>query len=255
MLLNLNADLGESFGPWPMGDDSSLLDIVNSANVACGQHAGDPVVMQKTIAGAQAREVDIGAHPGFPDLQGFGRRALAMTDDELTATVQYQIGALDAIARAAGANLSHVKPHGAMNNLACENRSMADTLIAAIHACRPDLLILAPVFSELAAAAHEQGARCALEVFADRAYTDAGHLVPRSQAGAVHGTSEECIAQVMTMIAEQGVPTVTGKILPTAFHSICVHGDNSHAVETAARVRDALVAAGHQLTSLNAVVN
>ncbi len=250
MQLNLNADLGESFGPWNMGNDSALLDIVTSANVACGFHAGDPVVMKTTVERALARDVDIGAHPGFQDLQGFGRRAITLSDDELTASVQYQIGALDAIAQASGASLTHVKPHGAMNNLACEDRDMAQTLVNAIHRCRPDLVILAPVFSELAAAAQNVGAALALEVFADRTYTDSGHLVPRSQAGAVHSNSEACVEHVTTMIAKGGVPTLSGNLLPTPFHSICVHGDNAHAVDTALSVKKALTAAGHELVSL-----
>lgn len=254
MRVNLNADLGESFGPWPMGNDEALLDIVTTANVACGQHAGDPAVMHKTVARAQARQVDIGAHPGFPDLQGFGRRPMAIAGDELAAVVQYQIGALDAIARAAGASLTHVKPHGALNNMACEDRELADTVVAAVVACRPDLVILAPVFSELAASAEACGARTALEVFADRAYTDAGHLVSRKLPGAVHANSEACVAQVQSMVDGDGIPTASGGFLQTPFHSICVHGDNAHAVDTARQIREAITASGHELVSLNKLV-
>ena len=255
MRINLNADLGESFGPRPMGNDESLLDIVTTANVACGQHAGDPLVMQQTVARAQQRGVDIGAHPGFPDLQGFGRRPMAIVGDELAAVVQYQIGALDAIARANGAALSHVKPHGALNNLACEDRELADTIVSAIVACRPDLVILAPVFSELAAAAVATGARTALEVFADRAYTDEGHLVSRKQPGAVHDTSEACVAQVMAMVNGDGIPTINGGALKTPFHSICVHGDNAHAVETARDIRTAITASGHELVRMDELID
>ena len=250
MQLNLNADLGESFGPWTMGVDAALLDIVTAANIACGHHAGDPLVMKTTVERALSCGVDIGAHPGFHDLQGFGRRAMTLSNDELTASVQYQIGALDAIARASGASLTHVKPHGAMNNLACEDRGMAQTLVSAIYQCRPDLVVLAPVFSAMADAAHDIGAKLALEVFADRAYTDTGHLVPRSQAGAVHSTSEACVAQVNKMISSGGIPTISGNVLATPFHSICVHGDNAHAVDTARHVRQALTGAGHELVSL-----
>ncbi len=250
MQLNLNADLGESFGPWKMGNDAALLDIVTTANVACGQHAGDPRVMQATVAQAREKGVEIGAHPGFPDLQGFGRRPMAMSGEELAAVVQYQIGALEAIARAGGASLSHVKPHGALNNLACEDRELADTVVSAIVASHPGVIILAPVFSELAASATAHGAPLALEVFADRAYTDSGHLVSRKLPGAVHESSEACVSQVQAMIEGCGVPTVAGNMLPTAFHSICVHGDNDHAVSTAREVRTALLDAGHELMPL-----
>lgn len=247
MKINLNADLGESFGSWVMGNDEQLLDIVSSANVACGQHAGDPLVMHNTVVRALARGVDIGAHPGFPDLQGFGRRPMTLPATELTAVLQYQIGALEAIARAAGAQLSHVKPHGALNNLACEQRELAETVVSAIVQSHPQLVILAPVFSELATAAENAGARVALEVFADRAYTDAGHLVSRKLSGAVHDTTEACVNQVKSMLDTGGIPTVSGKVLNTAFHSICVHGDNAHAVNTAREIRDMIVDCGHQL--------
>jgi len=251
MKLNLNADLGESFGAWQMGDDDSLLRIVNSANVACGQHAGDPLVMRRTVHSARQRQVDIGAHPGFPDLQGFGRRVMTLSEEELTATLQYQIGALTAIANACGATLSHVKPHGALNNLACESEAMAQTVVTAIAACSPGLPLLAPVFSELAKAAVDQAHPLALEVFADRAYAATGHLVSRRLPGAVHASSEACVAQVLAMLEAGGVVTIDGEVLPTAFHSICVHGDNAHAVGTARAVREAVLAAGHELVALD----
>jgi len=250
MKLNLNADLGESFGAWRMGDDDSLLDIVNSANIACGQHAGDPLVMRRTVQAAGRRQVDVGAHPGFPDLQGFGRRVMHLDAEELSATLQYQIGALDAIATACGAPLTHVKPHGALNNLACEDHDMARTVVQAIAACRPDLPLLAPVFSQLAAAAGEQVHPVALEVFADRAYTASGHLVSRRLPGAVLASSEACVDHVLAMLEAGGIVTVDGDVLPTAFHSVCVHGDNAHAVDTARSVRAAILAGGHELVGI-----
>lgn len=253
MQLNLNADLGESFGAWTMGDDASLLDIVDSANVACALHAGDPLTMRRTVLAAIASGVDIGAHPGFPDLQGFGRRPMALPPDELAATLQYQIGALHAIAAAHGAPLSHVKPHGALNNLACEDAELADTVVAAIAACRPDLTLLAPVFSALADSARRHGLPLALEVFADRAYTSEGHLVPRGTPGAVHDSTEACVAQVLRMLDAGGVVSIDGDVLPTRFHSVCVHGDNAHAVATAAAVREAVLAEGHSLAGLSQI--
>ncbi len=250
MQLNLNADLGESFGPWPMGDDIHLLDVVNSANVACGFHAGDPLVIANTIDLAHNAHVSIGAHPGFPDLQGFGRRPMSIPDAELSALIQYQLAALDGMSNMRGLPMTHVKPHGALNNMACEDRAMADVVVAACKAYNPDLIFLAPVLSQLAAAAQEASFTVALEVFADRAYTNTGSLVSRRKPGAVIDTAQGCITHVLAMIEAQGVVTETGDVLPTEFHSICVHGDNSHAVDTAKLIKKALLEKGHALKSL-----
>ena len=250
MDINLNADLGESFGAYRMGDDAALMAIIGSANVACGFHGGDPSVMAETVRLAQAAGVSIGAHPSFPDLQGFGRRAMRLGPDELAAVVVYQIGALMGMARSQGARVSHVKPHGAMSNMACEDAAMATTIARAVRSVDPELILLAPALSQLALAGRAVGLRVADEVFADRAYTDEGHLVPRSQPGAVLADSAACLAHVLRMLAQGGIVSVSGRLLPTAFHSICVHGDNAHAVATAAALRDGLLAAGHRLCSL-----
>lgn len=250
MRLNLNADLGESFGPWPMGDDENLLGVVNSANIACGFHAGDPLVMSKTIDLAKRASVSIGAHPGFLDLQGFGRRPMSVPDAELTTLIQYQLAALDGMSRMKNLPMSHVKPHGALNNMACEDRAMADVVVAAVKAYNPDIIFLAPVLSELAAAATDASMTVALEIFADRAYTDTGSLVSRRKPGAVLETAEDCIAHVLAMIDAQGVVTETGTVLSTDFHSICVHGDNAHAVDTAKLIKSALIEKGHDLMTL-----
>lgn len=250
MRLNLNADLGESFGPWSMGDDANLLGVVNSANVACGFHAGDPAVMAKTVALAADAKVSIGAHPGFPDLQGFGRRPMTIPAIELTALIQYQLAALDGMSKIRGLPMTHVKPHGALNNMACEDRAMADVIVNAVKSYNADLIFLAPVLSTLADAAKDASFRVALEVFADRAYTDSGSLVSRSKPGAVIDTAKGCINQVLAMIEAGGVITETGATLATDFHSICVHGDNAHAVETARLIRDALLAKNHVLLAL-----
>jgi UPF0271 protein len=250
MQLNLNADLGEGFGAWRMGDDAALLFIVGSANVACGFHAGDPLVMSKTVKLARDAGVSIGAHPSFADLQGFGRRAMRLPADELRAVVQYQVGALAAIAHAHGARVTHVKPHGAMNNMACEDAAMARTIADAVKAVDATLVLLAPALSELSAAGRTAGLRVADEIFADRAYTDAGTLMPRSQPGAVLHDSDACVAHVLRMVERGGIVTTGGALLPCTFHSICVHGDNAEAVATARAVRDALVAAGHRMTPL-----
>jgi len=250
MQLNLNADLGESFGAWKMGQDDALLGTVDSANIACGFHAGDPVVMRRTVRAALAAGTSLGAHPAFPDLQGFGRRVMHMAPDELEAAVIYQLGALAGMATAEGGRLSHVKPHGALNNMACEDAAMAATVARAIKAFDASLILLAPVLSELARAGERAGLAVALEVFADRAYTERATLVPRSEAGAVLHESGDCIAHVRGMIEAGGVVAVSGKILKTPFHSICVHGDNAHAVDTARQLRSGLEAAGHTLLPL-----
>jgi len=254
MHINLNADLGESFGAYRMGNDAELLATIDSANVACGFHGGDPSVMAETVRLARAAGVSIGAHPSFPDLQGFGRRVMRLGADELAAVVIYQVGALMGMARSQGVQVTHVKPHGAMNNMACEDAAMAATIAGAVHAVDPGLILLAPALSQLARAGRAAGLRVADEVFADRAYTDDGNLVPRSQPGAVLASSEECLAHVLRMLDGGGIVSTSGRLLPTAFHSICVHGDNAHAVATAAAVRAGLLAAGHRLCGLPALL-
>ena len=255
MNINLNADLGESFGAWRMGDDAALLAIVGSANVACGFHGGDPLVMAQTVRLARAAGVSIGAHPSFPDLQGFGRRAMRLSADELAAVVTYQIGALMGMAQSQGARVTHVKPHGAMSNLACEDAAMAATIAAAVRAVDAGLILLAPALSQLALAGRAAGLKVADEVFADRAYTDDGNLVPRSQPGAVLASSGACLAHVLRMLERGGIVSTSGQLLPTSFHSICVHGDNAHAVATAAAVRAGVLAAGHRLCALPELIN
>ena len=250
MQINLNADLGESFGAYRMGDDAALLGVVGSANVACGFHGGDPTVMAQTVRLARQAGVSIGAHPSFADLQGFGRRVMHLSADELAAVVTYQVGALMGMARSQGAVVSHVKPHGAMSNMACEDAAMAATIAQAVRALDPGLILLAPALSQLALAGRAAGLRVADEIFADRAYTDEGNLVPRSQPGAVLATSEACLAHVLRMLERGGIVSASGRFLPTSFHSICVHGDNAHAVATAQAVRAGLLFAGHQLRSL-----
>ena len=254
MDINLNADLGESFGAYTMGNDAALLAIVGSANVACGFHGGDPLVMADTVRLAREHGVSLGAHPAFPDLQGFGRRPMKLAPRELAAVVIYQVGALMGMARAQGMAVTHVKPHGAMSNMACEDAAMATTIANAVKAIDPGLILLAPALSELAKAGRAAGLRVADEVFADRAYQDDGNLVPRSQPGAVLKDSAACLAQVLRMLDAGGIVSVSGRVLPTAFHSICVHGDNAHAVATAAAIREGLQAAGHRLRGLPELV-
>lgn len=254
MKINLNADLGESFGAWTMGDDEALLRVVGAANIACGFHAGDPLVMRNTVRMALAAGVGLGAHPSYPDLQGFGRRPMKLGAAELQAMVIYQVGALAAMAAAEGGRLTHVKPHGALNNQACEDAALADTLARAVRAVDRDLILLAPALSELAAAGDRAGLPVAAEVFADRAYTDAGTLVPRSQPGAVLHGRDEVVAHVLRMLEGGGIVARSGKRLPTPMHSICVHGDTPGAVEIARGLRASLEARGWAMAGLAEVL-
>ena len=250
MKINLNADMGESFGAWSMGDDAALLEVVGAANIACGFHAGDPLVLRTTLRQAVARGVSLGAHPSYPDLQGFGRRPMRMAPAELEAALIYQMGALAGLAAAEGGCLGHVKPHGALSNQACEDAALADTVVAAIRAFDRNLILLAPALSELAQAGQRAGLAVAQEVFADRAYTETGSLVPRREPGAVIEDSVACVAHALAMLDAGGIVTRGGAVLLTPIHSICVHGDSAHAVATARRLRLGLEAAGHRLAGL-----
>lgn len=239
--LNLNADLGESFGAWRMGDDAGMLRVVQSASLACGFHAGDPLIMRKTVAAALAAGVSIGAHPSYPDLQGFGRRSMACSAEEIEALVLYQIGALDGMARAAGGRVSHVKPHGALSNDAARDLAVAEPIARAIRAYDRDLILLAPALSRLSEAGAAAGLRVAAEVFADRTYEEDANLTPRRQPGAVIHEAGKSLAQVSAMLAAGGIFTRGGKLLPTPIHSICVHGDSPGALATATALYDSFM--------------
>jgi UPF0271 protein len=254
LTVNLNADLGESFGAWRMGDDESMLPLVNTANVACGFHGGDPLVMRRTVARARECGVSIGAHPSFPDLQGFGRRRMDIAAAELEAMLLYQIGALQALARAERMEVTHVKPHGALSNIACEDPQVAATVARAVRALDPQLVLLAPVLSCLAAAGQEAGLTVVGEVFADRAYADDGTLLSRKLPGAVLHGPEQSVPHVLSMLREGALTTASGKKLPVRVQSICVHGDNPESVGTARAVGEALRAEGCRLVGLPAMV-
>ena len=248
--LNLNSDLGESFGAWVMAGDAAMLGIVNSANVACGYHAGDPLVMTQTVERAKKNGVSIGAHPSFPDLQGFGRRRMDIPAPELEAMLIYQIGALDACARAQGSKVTHVKPHGALSNIASADRKVADAVARAVHRLDPSLILLAPAASQMALAGREIGLKIVEEIFADRAYLDDGNLVPRSQPGAMIHGAEASLAHVLRMAEESALISINGKRIPVNPQSICVHGDNAEAVAVAQAIRDGLTKAGYTLVTI-----
>ncbi|NMF90827.1 LamB/YcsF family protein [Aromatoleum petrolei] len=248
--INLNADLGESFGAWSMGDDASMLEVVKSANVACGFHAGDPLVMRQTVATAKRCDVSLGAHPSFPDLQGFGRRRMDVPAAELEAMLIYQIGALAGIARTDGMEVTHVKPHGALNNMACADAKLAATVARAVRAFDPNLILLAPALSQLVIAGREAGLRVVEEIFADRAYLDDGNLVPRSQPGAMIHGADGCLHHVLDMLEAGALISINGKRLPVKAQSICVHGDDAEAVATARVLREGLLRAGYELVAI-----
>ena len=252
--INLNADLGESFGAWTMGRDSDMLQQVDSANVACGFHAGDPLVMRHTVATALRHGVSIGAHPSYPDQQGFGRRKMEMKAAELEAMLVYQIGALQGIAAAEGHAVTHVKVHGALSNRASEDADVARSVARAVRAVSADLILLAPALSALVTAGRESGLPVVEEIFADRNYTDDGHLVPRAHAQAmVHG-AEASVRHVMAMLEAGALVSINGKRLPCRAGSVCVHGDNAEAVATASAVRQAMKAAGYTCVALPALL-
>ena len=248
--LNLNSDLGESFGAWVMAGDAAMLGIVNSANVACGYHAGDPLVMTQTVERAKKNGVSIGAHPSFPDLQGFGRRRMDIPAPELEAMLIYQIGALDACARAQGSKVTHVKPHGALSNIASADRKVADAVARAVHRLDSLLILLAPAASQMALAGKEIGLKIVEEIFADRAYLDDGNLVPRSQPGAMIHGAQASLAHVLRMVEESALISINGKRIPVNPQSICVHGDNAEAVTVAQAIRDGLTKAGYTLVTI-----
>jgi UPF0271 protein len=242
--VDLNSDLGEGFGTYRCGDDEAMLAIVTSANVACGFHAGDPEVMARTFTIARERGVAVGAHPGFPDLWGFGRRRLPFTNGEIERLVAYQIGAAAALAAYAGHRITYVKTHGALGNIACEERDVADAIARAIRAVDPGLALLAIALTEMAAAGEAAGLEIHQEIYADRGYTETGQLISRSKPGAMIEDSEEAAARVLAMVQAGSVITASGKHLPTPIRSICVHGDSEHAVATASLVRARLEQAG-----------
>lgn len=242
--VDLNADLGESFGQWVMGSDTQLLRVVTSANVACGFHAGDWDVMAATMSEAVAAKVGIGAHPGFPDLQGFGRRQIDMSHASLGNLVRYQIGAAQAMARAAGGKVRHMKLHGALANMASLDEEMARVCYEAALSVDPEIIIMVLAGTAQEAAARGLGALMACEIFADRAYNDDATLVDRRKPGAVLHDPETVSRRVLAMLEAEAIISESGKHLPARIDTICLHGDTQSAVDLAVALRSALEAAG-----------
>ena len=244
MQVDLNADMGESFGPWKMGDDAALLETVTSANIACGGHAGDPDVMAKTMGIALSKGVGIGSHPGFVDIQGFGRRRITMPLSSLQNSIRVQVGATLGMANALGATVRHVKLHGALGNMTSEDEAMAHGCYQAALSAHPDAILMVLAATAQERAARSLGARFACEIFADRAYNDDATLVDRSLSGAVIHDAELAAQRMVDMVKAQAIITESGKRIETPIDSICCHGDTPEAVEIAASVRRALEAAG-----------
>ncbi|GJD55773.1 5-oxoprolinase subunit PxpA [Methylobacterium dankookense] len=250
--VDLNADLGEGYGAYACGDDAAMLGIVTSANVACGLHAGDPEIMAATFRLARERGVMVGAHPGFPDLWGFGRRRMPFTPAEIERLVAYQVGAAQALASYAGHRVTYVKAHGALANLAAAERDVADAIARAVRAVDPGLALLAIALTAQVPAGEAQGLAVHQEIFADRGYTEDGQLIARGKPGALITDAQEAADRVLAMVEAGAIVTAGGARLPTPIRSICVHGDSDHAVATARAVRARLEGAGVRLAAFAA---
>ncbi|GJF15378.1 UPF0271 protein [Mycolicibacterium cyprinidarum] len=245
--IDLNADLGEGFGVWRLGDDDAMLDLVTSANIACGFHAGDAATLARTCRAAAERRVRIGAQVSYRDLAGFGRRFIDVPADELTADVIYQIGALQALAGVAGSTVSYIKPHGALYNSIVSHREQARAVAEAVHAVSPELPVLGTAGSVFFAEAQRLGLRTVPEAFADRAYRPDGTLVSRREPSAVLSDVAEISERVASLVEHGQVTAVDGSTIPIAVESICVHGDSPGAVRIANAVRERLTASGVRL--------
>ena len=252
-VVDLNCDLGESFGNYKCGMDEEVLPYISSANVACGFHASDPLVMERTVQKARENQVCVGAHPGFPDLVGFGRRNMQVSFAEAKAMVKYQIGALEAFLRAEGMKLQHVKPHGAMYNMAAKDPELARAICQGIYEVDPALVLLGQPGSQMLKEARKLGLKVANEVFADRAYEEDGTLVARSKAGSMITDEEEAVARVIKMIKEGKVTAITGKEIEVQADSVCVHGDGPKALAFVKKIHKALEEEGIQIRSLGEI--
>lgn len=243
--IDLNCDLGEGFGAWPMGNDEAMLALATSANVACGFHAGDPDIMRRTAELARKNGVSIGAHPGYRDLHGFGRRPIpGLTAAEIENLVAYQIGALQAVADLAGHRVTHVKAHGALSNVGCVDDMTARAVAGAIKAVDPKLVFVVLPLSALARAGEAAGLTTVSEVFADRAYEDDASLMSRKKPGSILHDADAIAARVVRMVQDGAITAASGKVIKVPVDTVCIHGDTPGAVEIAKRIRDALDASG-----------
>lgn len=251
--VDLNSDLGESFGRYTIGSDDRIIPLITSANIACGFHASDPVVMMKTVNMVKEASAGAGAHPGYPDLMGFGRRNMNVSHEEAKAYTLYQISALGGMCKAAGAKLSHVKPHGAMYNMAGKDYELSKAICEAIKEYDPSLIVMGLAGSQMVKAARDMGLKTAEEVFADRAYEEDGSLVARSKPGAMIEDEDEAIARVVRMIKEGKVQAITGNDIDIKADSVCVHGDGEKALLFVEKIRKALTDEGIEICPLEEV--
>lgn len=252
--VDLNCDLGESFGNYTIGNDDQVIPLITSANVACGYHASDPIVMDQTLSRAKKAGIRVGAHPGFPDLMGFGRRNLSVSPEEAKAYVLYQLGALEAFCRIHGMKMQHVKPHGALYNMAAKDYELSRAICQGIREFDQDLIVLALSGGELAHAAADMGLRTALEVFADRAYEEDGSLVNRRKEGAVITDEDLAVSRVVRMVKEKKVTAITGKDISIQADSVCVHGDGVKALAFVEKIRKALTEEGVEICALDRIL-
>jgi UPF0271 protein len=249
--IDLNCDMGESFGAWKMGADAALMNVVSSVNIACGFHAGDASVMRETVQMALEKNVTIGAHPSFPDLQGFGRRDMKMNAQEIFDVVIYQISALKGICEAFGAKLHHVKPHGALYNQSAKNRETAAAIAEAVKAIDKNLILYGLSNSFSIAEAEKIGLKTASEVFADRTYQPDGTLTPRTMPNALISDTKSAVTQILEMFKSQKVTAVNGEKISIKAETICIHGDGAHAFEFASTIRQNLLANEIEIRSIN----
>jgi len=248
--IDLNCDLGESFGHYKLGENTAILKYITSANIACGFHAGDPSVMRETVARCIEHQVSIGAHPGLPDLVGFGRREMAISPTEAYDLTVYQIGALHAVATSQGGTIRHVKPHGALYNMAAKNPALAEAIAKAVYDVSPNLILFGLAGSELITAGQKYGLPIANEVFADRTYTNDGTLTPRSYNNAVITSDEAALAQVLQMVKTQTVNATSGETVFLQADTICLHGDGEKAVVFAKMISETLTAEGIDIKAI-----
>lgn len=252
--VDLNSDLGESFGAYKLGCDDLVIPLITSANIACGFHASDPVVMDKTLSLAAEAGIAVGAHPGYPDLMGFGRRNMIISAEEAKDYTLYQLGALDAFCRSNEIEMQHVKPHGAFYNMAGKDYNLSKAICEGIAKFNSDLIVLALSGGELIRAARDTGLRVASEVFADRAYEEDGSLVNRNKPGAMITDENLAVERVVRMIKEHRVTAITGRDIDITADSICVHGDGEKALEFVRKIRDVLIFEGIEIAPLNQIV-
>lgn len=249
--VDINCDMGESFGTYKLGRDEEIFNYITSANIACGFHAGDPATMRKTVKLALEKNVGIGVHPGLQDLAGFGRREMQITPKEAYDLIVYQIGALYAFVKSEGGMLQHVKPHGALYNMAAKSASLSEAIAEAVYKVQPELILFGLAGSELVKAGEKIGLRTANEVFSDRTYQEDGSLTPRRNANALIESQEAAVSQVITMVKESIVTSLQGVEVPIKADTICIHGDGEHALDFAKYISTALKNAGITTAKIN----